>query len=805
MKILIVDDNEDSRVYLERSLKSQGYATSGADNGESALAKAKEWKPNMIISDIMMPEMDGFELCKNIKSNEELKTICFVFYTATFIDNKDRELAISFGASEYIVKPVPPNEFFEIIKNVLKKYENNKLPISPQIEINKHELNERHVHTLTKKLHKKVSDLEKEREALKKSEKNYQDIAKNLKESEELLRNTFEQAAVGIAHLTPEWRFLRINNRFSEILGYTLDEIKEFTFKDITHPNHLKSYIDNTKKLISNNINTHSAEKRFICKDGSIVWVNLTLSVVRDEFGEPRYLTSVIEDISKRKNAEKEINMLAHAIKSIRESVCVTDLEENVIFVNDAFVRAYGFKRDEIEGKPLASLRSQKNPPEILNDILPETLKNGGWQGGIISQKKDRQEFHSFLSTSIIYDQAKSPVALIEVITDVSERVKLEEQLRHSQKMEIVGNLAGGVAHDFNNLLTVINGYTQLLTMGIDKNDPIYSQLEEISNAGKRAENLTRQLLIFSRKEIPQQALLKMSKIVVGIEKMLNRLIGDDIELISDVVDNFDSFYADQGQIEQILMNLIVNARDAMPEGGRILLKSRNVEIKTPILWEDDKLDSGWYLMVAVSDSGFGMTSETIARIFEPFYTTKEVGKGTGLGLSTVYGIVKQWKGFIDVTSEPGKGTTFKIYFPLVKEAHTEVEEVKKVSNFLFGHETILVAEDDDSVRNLVCRVLKMHGYSILEAPHGGSALLKCEQYNDDIHIILCDIVMPEMNGIQLVKRLQTLHPEMKVIFMSGYINNTEMISQIEKKNVAFLQKPFSPDALLKKIREVLG
>ncbi len=355
MNILIVDDNDDSRIYLERGLGSQGYTVIVADNGRGALQKLRNCKVDVIISDIMMPVMDGFELCKNVKSDDDLKKIAFIFYTATFTEDNDREFAMSLGASAFIVKPIPPNQFFEIIKDILEDYEDKGLQVCTQIDVDENKLEEQHAKTITRKLEKKIKDLEKEKLALK--------------ESEEKFRNIFEQSAVGLAHLTPEGKFLLINKRFSTILGYTLNEPKELDLKDIAHPDYLEAGITNANKLLSNELNTYSVEQRCIRKNGSIVWVYLTVSLVRDENDYPKYFLLVIEDISKRKEDEKEINMLGHAIKSIRESVCVTDLNENVIFVNDAFLHTYGFEREEIQGRPIGTIRSQKNGPEIINSI----------------------------------------------------------------------------------------------------------------------------------------------------------------------------------------------------------------------------------------------------------------------------------------------------------------------------------------------------------------------------------------------------------------------------------------------------
>jgi PAS domain S-box-containing protein len=379
-----------------------------------------------------------------------------------------------------------------------------------------------------------------------------------------------------------------------------------------------------------------------------------------------------------------------------------------------------------------------------------------------------------------------------------------EEQLRQSQKMEAVGRLAGGIAHDFNNLLTAINGYSELTMIQLNAEDPLMHNLEEIKKAGDRAASLTRQLLAFSRKQVLQPKVVDLNSLVAEIEKMLRRLIGEDIDLQTILHPELGSTKADPGQIEQVLMNLVVNARDAMPQGGKLIIETKNVYLDEDFTRQHIAISSGHYVMLAVSDTGTGMNEQTQARIFEPFFTTKEVGKGTGLGLSTVYGIIKQSGGDVWVYSEVGQGTTFKVYLPRIDEGAREYRRNIEEEASLQGTETILLTEDEEMVRKLSARVLEMFGYKVLEAANGGAALLICERHKEKIDLLLTDVIMPEMSGRELADRLSPLRPEMKVLFMSGYTDDAIVHQGVLDEDQNFIQKPFTPNALAQKVREVL-
>ncbi|MEP6765198.1 MAG: ATP-binding protein [Gemmatimonadaceae bacterium] len=385
---------------------------------------------------------------------------------------------------------------------------------------------------------------------------------------------------------------------------------------------------------------------------------------------------------------------------------------------------------------------------------------------------------------------------------------KLEEQFRQAQKMETIGSLAGGIAHDFNNLMSVVLGYSELLVADLKPGDPLRADIEEIRNAGLRAADLTRQLLAFSRQQVLKPSIVDLAEVVGGMENMLRRLIGDSVELVTVCAPSVGRICIDRGQIEQVIMNLAVNGRDAMPSGGVITIETAEVLLDEDYASEHVGVSPGPHVMLAVSDSGSGIDEETQSRMFEPFFTTKELGKGTGLGLATVFGIVQQSGGTIWVYSELGEGTSFKLYFPIVANALVAAAAANVDSHntkSLQGLETILLVEDDASVLQLARTILRRRGYNVLEAQNGGEALLLCEQYFAPIHLLLTDVVMPRMSGRQLAERLQLLRPTMKALFMSGYVDDIMVRHHLVDATVAYVQKPFSPDSLAQKVREVLG
>ncbi|HTS63775.1 MAG TPA: ATP-binding protein [Candidatus Acidoferrales bacterium] len=452
---------------------------------------------------------------------------------------------------------------------------------------------------------------------------------------------------------------------------------------------------------------------------------------------------------------------------------------QKVLEANFAAAELFGYSREEFRGMPIQVIRTGG-------------LSYRTGSGRVIEVEADAH--------AIEYGQR--PAELV-VLMDVTARQKLEEQLRQAQKMEAVGMLAGGVAHDFNNLLTIINGYSHLILNNLPVSDPNHQSAEQIMKAGERAATLTGQLLAFSRRQVLQPRVLDVNRLIGTLTTMLRRLIGEDIDLQLVLRENLGQVNADPNQLEQVLMNLVVNARDAMPNGGTLTIETTNIDLDENYVHAHVDTKAGRYVLIAVSDTGTGMDDSTKAHAFEPFFTTKGPGRGTGLGLSTVFGIVRQSGGSVDIYSSPGKGTSAKVYLPRVDRSATVETERRRVKA-LRGSETILVAEDDEMVRSLVKETLVSHGYSVLDASGAEDAQKIAEIYRGDIQLLITDVVMPKVNGRDLAARLMKGRPGLKVLYMSGYTDGAVVNNGILQKEVAFLQKPFTPTALAEKVREVL-
>ncbi|MBI3651904.1 MAG: PAS domain S-box protein [Acidobacteria bacterium] len=511
------------------------------------------------------------------------------------------------------------------------------------------------------------------------------------------------------------------------------------------------------------------------------------------------------EEIAERQRAEAALRDSEERYRFMFEKnpfpMWVCDLQTLAFLtVNEAAIKHYGYTKDEFLGMTIKDIRPAEDIPALLDRLA--TLSHEDNRGFYRHRKKSG----ALIDVEVIHHQldASERPSVLVMANDITEQKRLEDELRQSQKMEAIGRLAGGVAHDFNNLLTAIIGYSQLIMRGLDHDDPIYQEIQEIDKAGQRAAALTNQLLAFSRKQLLQPKIVNLGDIVNDISKMLKRVIREDINLTILASATLGQVKVDPGQIEQILMNLAVNASDAMPHGGRLTIETCNITLDENAVPLHAEIQPGRYVMLAISDTGFGMDSETLAQIFEPFFTTKEMGKGTGLGLATVYGIVKQSGGHIWVYSEPDHGTTFKIYLPRTDQAPELPERRFDKEVLPQGSETILLAEDEEIVRNLARIALDLNGYTVLESASGAEALQVAQQHQGPIHLLLTDIIMPQMNGRVLVERVALTRPDTKVLYMSGYTADAINHHGVLDEDIAFIQKPFSPLDLIRKVREVL-
>jgi PAS domain S-box-containing protein len=539
--------------------------------------------------------------------------------------------------------------------------------------------------------------------------------------------------------------------------------------------------------------------------DGSEFPIELAINRIESE-GLPMF-TAYVRDITERKRSERELmkseERYRYLVENAHDIIYTHDLQGTYTSINKAGELITGYPREEALAMNLTNTVApeyQDKAREMLRRKLAGEVVTA-YEMEIVA--KDGHRITIEANTKLVY-QDGVPIGVQGIARDVTERKQLEEQLRQSQKMEAIGQLAGGVAHDFNNLLTAINGYSSLALQRLEDNHPIRSYLEEVRKAGDRAANLTRQLLAFGRKQILQPLAINLNDVVTDMNKMLQRLIGEDIRLTAKLDPALKKIKADPGQVEQVLVNLVVNARDAMPRGGKLTIETASVELDSEYAGKHIGFAPGKYVMLAVSDTGTGMSDETRARIFDPFFTTKEKGKGTGLGLSTVYGIIKQSGGNIGVYSELDHGTTFKVYFPELATAQPKTDLVAVELAPAGGSETILLVEDEDVVRGLAQKILEQSGYKVMAASRGTDAIRLCLQGTESIDLLLTDVVMPETSGKEVADRVTELLPGLRVLFMSGYTDEAIVHHGVLDSNVEFIQKPFTPAALVRRVREVL-
>jgi PAS domain S-box-containing protein len=672
-RVLIVEDNPENLYYLESLLRGHGFNVVSARHGAEALVMARREPPELLISDLLMPVMDGYTLLRHWKADPRLRHVPFVVYTATYTEAEDERLAFSLGADAFILKPSEPEDFMRRVQQVLSRGRDSP-PKRPNMDgLDGGATQALYSETLIRKLEEKSLQLE---------------------EANRTLRQ--EQAEL----------------------------------------------------------------------------------VLRDR-----------------------------AIRAVSQGILITDphaLGNPIIYASPSFTQLTGYSAQEAIGKNCRFLQGPETDPVAIDRIRAAVNEGHECTTELLNYRKDGTPFWNSLTISPVLDAEGKLLHFVGVQTDVTERRELESQLRQAQKMEAIGQLAAGVAHDFNNLLSVVLSYSIFIHEQLKDNDPLRGDIEQVRRAGERATDLVRQLLAFSRRQMLAPRTLDLCQQVLGMEKMLRRLLGEDVDLALFTGDTPGNIEADPTQVEQIVMNLVVNARDAMPSGGKLSIEVGSVVLDAAYAASHNEVSPGRYVMLAITDTGTGMTAAVREHIFEPFFTTKGTGKGTGLGLSTVFGIVKQSHGHIWVYSEPSHGTTFKVYFPQVDGTASSPTASPTVPSVLTGNETILLVEDDEQVRVMLCLLLRRHGYEVLDAQNGGEAFLISEQHSGEIHLLLTDVVMPRMNGQQLAKRLQPVRPAMKVLFMSGYTDNAVVHQGVVAADAAFLQKPITPNALLRKTREVL-
>lgn len=623
-----------------------------------------------------------------------------------------------------------------------------------------------------------------------------------LREIQERYQALFKSSIDGVYLHDLKGQFLDANPAALNMFGYTKEDFSTLSFSDLLFtPDQPSQTPAAIAALLDRGTRNELAEYQLKRKDGACIWAEIGSTLVYHN-GKPFAIQGIVHDISERKRAEAERERLISAIEQAVEMFVITDDQGAIQYVNPAFEVVTGYTRSEVIGRNPRILKSGVHEAAFYKNLWATLLRGETWWGRFTNRKKDGTLYSEETTIYPVRNASGRTVSYVAAKRDITEQLALEAQLLQAQKMESVGRLAGGVAHDFNNMLQAILGNAALALQDLAPDNPLRENLLEIQKSAQRSADLTRQLLAFARKQTIAPKVLDLNDVVAGMLKMLRRLIGENIDLAWMPGANLWPVKLDPSQVDQILANLCVNARDALGDTGKVILETANTHLDSAYAQTHSEAVPGDYVMLAVSDTGQGMDAATRAHLFEPFFTTKEPGQGTGLGLATVFGIVKQNQGLIDVDSEPGEGTSFKIYLPRSQAEILAAAET--ASHAPRGTETVLLVEDEEQVLSLGRRILEQQGYRVLTARTPESALEMAGQHSGEIHLLVTDVVMPGMNGRELKRQLTQRHPHLKCLFMSGYTADVIAHHGVLHDGVQFLQKPFTIESLAKKAREAI-
>ncbi|MBD1840414.1 response regulator [Coleofasciculus sp. FACHB-64] len=775
--ILIVDDTPTNLGMLFDFLAHSGFQVLVAEDGESAIESAEYASPDLILLDVLMPGIDGFETCRRLKANQVTQDIPVIFMTA-LSETVDKVKGLNLGAVDYITKPLQHEEVLARVSIHLR------------------------LRCLTKKLIDQNIRLEQEICERKQAEAEREQAFIALQESEARFRCLVESNIIGIIFADFRGNITEANDAFLQMVGYEREELPTggLRWDEITPPEYRHLDEDAIAQFLSSG-NCTPYEKEFISKDGRRVPVMIGAALM--EPSQPNVVGFVL-DITERKQADRKIQEQAALLDITTDAILVRDLNNQILFWNKGAERLYGWKTEEVFGKNANQLLYKEISPQLQKNQNILAQENE-WQGELHQVTKDGKNIIVASRWTLVRDEEEQPKFILTVNTDITERKQLEAQFLRAQRMESIGTLASGIAHDLNNALAPVLMSVQILEHKL-QDEQSRRILKTLETNTQRSADLVKQVLSFVRGVEGKRTTLQVRHIIKEIEQIVKQTFSRAIEIRTDIpMLDLWTISGDATQLHQVLMNLCVNARDAMPNGGTLELGARNLWVDKHYVRMNLDAKVGPYVVITVSDTGMGISREIIDRIFEPFFTTKEIGQGTGLGLSTVMGIVKSHGGFVQVLSEVGQGTQFYIYLPVTQA--TIPDETKSLPHELprGQGELILVVDDEYSIRELTKISLETYNYKVLTATDGVEALVLYAEHKQDINAVLVDMMMPAMDGITTIRALQKINPQVKIIAVSGLTSNYQ-ITEIAGNNVkTFLPKPYTSEELLKNIQVVLG
>jgi len=782
LQLLVAEDDSSQRQTISAIMAREGFEVIACAMAGEALERLRSGSIDVAVVDLRLPDLPEDELLRRLAAFAE--NVPIVLHTGYASLESARD-AVNIGAFAYVEKGPDPAALVHQVHRAVRVH------LVQRAE------------ALEQAVAERIRDLKEANDALR--------------QSEELFRTLTDSAPIGIYLTDANGDCTYVNARWSEMAGRTFDEAKGDKWVAALHPEDREAISSRWYRMTQSQ-DCWEGEYRFQDKQGKVSWVYGRAAPLTDDRGEVTGHVGANVDLTERKRAEEDRiqaqeelraseEKYRHIVETANEGIWGIDAQANTQFANPRMAEMLGYSVEEMSGKPLMLFMDDEMQAEARRKLQRR-------EQGIAEQyehrfrRKDGTDLWAIVSTNPVFDDQGRYAGALAMITDLTERKLLEERLRHASKMEAVGQLASGVAHEFNNLLFGILGSAELMSSALEVELPEHFKrsLQDITKCGQRGAALTRQLLSFARKEVPEVTQFDINQVVNGIETVLRKLTGEFVTLEMASASNLPPIQADKGAIEQALMNLARNACDAMPDGGRLTIRTATEELDEGRVSANSHARPGLYVQLSVADTGCGMAPETVQRVFEPFFTTKPVGEGTGLGLSTVFADVTRSGGFIEVDSRPGEGTEFRVYLPAVEAKGVEAADDAKrsVKHCPGGTETSLVCDDDEGVLDSAAFLLESRGYSVVRAGGGREALEVAAAHTGTIELLLTDVTMPEMNGWELAKELTRQRPDTKVIFMSGYAADVFEAGAAEGEHIEFIEKPPMDDMLFRRIRELL-